>query len=262
MKVPIYQVDAFAESVFQGNPAAVCPLEQWLDDKVMQQIAGENNLAETAFLVKDGDTYQIRWFTPAVEVDLCGHATLASAYVIFNYLDPGAKKVAFHSPRSGALYVSRSGNGYLELDFPADTVREVSPQMTIVEALGKTPLKTFKGKTDYLLIYENQKYIEKLQPNFFLLEKANARGVIVSAPGEEVDFVSRFFAPQSGIAEDPVTGSAHTTLIPYWAQRLKKNQLTARQLSKRGGYLKCTYEGERVKIAGKAVPYMKGEIDL
>lgn len=262
MKLAIYQVDAFADEVFRGNPAAICPLERWLDDGLMQQIAAENNLAETAFFVKDREKYGIRWFTPETEVDLCGHATLASAHIILQYFDPTAHKVNFHSPRSGPLGVEKKGDGLLVLDFPADPPVEVKQIQEIEEAMGKAPLKTLKGKTDYLIIYQNQQEIEALSPNFFLLDKVDARGVIASAPGKEVDFVSRFFAPQSGIPEDPVTGSAHTTMIPYWAGRLGKNKLSARQLSKRGGSLECELVGERVKIGGTAVTYLAGEIFL
>ncbi len=262
MKLPIYQVDAFTDQVFRGNPAAICPLQHWLDDELMQLIAAENNLAETAFLVKEGGQYEIRWFTPETEVDLCGHATLASAHVILNHLDVKADRVSFYSPRSGPLGVEKGRGGLLVLDFPADPPVEVAAMPGIAEAMGKAPLKTLMGKTDYLIIYENQQEIEALSPNFFLLDKVGARGIIASAPGEEVDFVSRFFAPQSGIPEDPVTGSAHTTMIPYWSAILKKDQLRARQLSKRGGVLECEMHGERVTIAGFAVTYLIGEIEL
>jgi PhzF family phenazine biosynthesis protein len=262
MNLQIYQVDAFAEQVFKGNPAAICPLESWLGDALMQQIAAENNLAETAFFLKAAEHYEIRWFTPEKEVDLCGHATLASAHIILSHFEPNAHKVSFYSPRSGRLSVERTDGDLLVLDFPSDPPAETGPRQDLVDALGKTPLKTLKGKTDYLLIYEAQEDIEAMSPDFFLLNKVKARGVIVSSPGNEVDFVSRFFAPQSGIPEDPVTGSAHTTLIPYWAGVLNKKKLEARQLSKRGGTLRCEYLGERVKIAGKAVSYLSGEIAI
>ncbi len=262
MKLPIYQIDAFADRVFSGNPAAVCPLEAWLDDTLMQHIAAENNLAETAFLVKSDNHYEIRWFTPETEVDLCGHATLASASMLFTHFEPGANLLSFYSPRSGLLSVEKGKDGLLSLDFPADPPKEVAPVKALEEAIGGSPIQTLKGKTDYLLIYKDQQTIENLSPNFFLLNKVNARGVIVSAKGEQVDFVSRFFAPQAGINEDPVTGSAHTTLIPYWSGQLKKNRLSARQLSKRGGSLQCEALGDRVKISGKAVPYLTGEITI
>jgi len=262
MKLPIYQVDAFANQVFKGNPAAVCPLESWPQDELMQQIAAENNLAETAFFLKAGSDYEIRWFTPEMEVDLCGHATLATAHIILKHYEPRAGKVSFHSPRSGALSVAREEGDLLVLDFPADPPKPCEPKQDLNEALGSVPLTTLKGKTDYLLIYETQEAIEAMSPDFFLLSKVEARGIIVSAPGREVDFVSRFFAPRAGIAEDPVTGSAHTTLIPYWSGVLKKTKLNARQLSRRGGALSCEYLGDRVKIAGKAVSYLSGEITV
>lgn len=262
MKLRLYQIDAFADRVFTGNPAAVCVLEQWLETDVMQQIAAENNLAETAFVVKREKEYEIRWFTPELEVDLCGHATLAAAYVLFREHEPASSQIAFHSPRSGSLPVEKGPEGYLILDFPADTLTAVPPNEALHNALGKTPMMNFKGKTDYLLVYENQEAIASLQPDFFLLNKIPARGVIVTAPGREVDFVSRFFAPQSGISEDPVTGSAHTSLTPYWSGRLGKKKLIARQLSRRGGELICEALGDRVKIAGRAVQYLSGEIEV
>jgi PhzF family phenazine biosynthesis protein len=258
----IYQIDAFADALFQGNPAAVCVMDSWLEDDIMQKIAMENNLAETAFVVKEGDQHHIRWFTPELEVDLCGHATLASAYVLFHYYQHALDTIAFYSHRSGELAVSRETSGNLIMNFPTDTLEDVPNNDKIVEALGLTPLKTIKGKTDYLLIYENEEMITSMTPNFFLLDAVDARGIIVSAPGKEVDFVSRFFAPQCGIPEDPVTGSAHTSLTPYWSKRLGKKILVAKQLSSRGGTIRCTYLGDRVLISGKAVPYLSGEIIL
>ncbi len=260
MKQKLYQVDAFAEKIFEGNPAAVCVLKSWPEDSWMQKIAMENNLAETAFLVPNGSTYEIRWFTPELEVDLCGHATLASAFVLFNFEGISTNQIDFHSPRSGPLSVSRDEGGYLVLDFPSDTLEEIQPYTELNEVIGRTPLETWKGKTDYMLVYENQEAIESIQPDFFRLNRINARGVIVTAPGRDVDFVSRFFAPQSGISEDPVTGSAHTSLTPYWSNKLGKTKLSARQISSRGGNLWCEYEGTRVKIGGKAVLYLIGEI--
>ncbi|NAS10865.1 PhzF family phenazine biosynthesis protein [Poritiphilus flavus] len=262
MKQTIYQIDAFTDKPFSGNPAAVCILEDWLDDSLMQQIAMENNLAETAFVVKNEDRYEVRWFTPEVEVDLCGHATLASAYVLFNYYQPDGDTLRFFSARSGELVVKRDADGTMTMDFPADTLTKVASMTLLNEALGKEPLETFKGKTDFLLIYDDQEGIEAMRPNFLKLSQLDARGVIVSAAGNSVDFVSRFFAPQSGINEDPVTGSAHTSLTPYWSEVLGKTKMTARQLSARGGNLQCEYLGERVKIAGKAVPYLIGEIEV
>lgn len=262
MKLNLYQIDAFTDRVFSGNPAAVCVLENWLDDITMQLIAAENNLAETAFLVKRKDGYAIRWFTPSVEVALCGHATLASAYVLFQYYNIRGNKIIFYSQDRGALSVEKGGNGFLTLDFPADSLIEVQPLDILNKAMGKVPIQTFKGKTDYLLLYKTQQHIEEIKPNFHLLGQANVRGVIVSASGDHVDFVSRFFAPGSGIDEDPVTGSAHTTLTPYWSQQLGKTKLSAKQLSKRGGELFCEDLGERIKISGKAVPYLIGEIEI
>ncbi len=270
----IYQLDAFTDKLFAGNPAAVVPLTEWLSDERMQQIAAENNLAETAFYVKtEGETnYHIRWFTPTVEVDLCGHATLATGYVVF-FLEnssPNNDQIYFNS-RSGLLKVYRSEDGWLTLDFPADVVQKANVQPpALITSMGEKPLAVFKGKTDYMLVYETQAQIEALKPDFREMSSVPARGVIVTAPGnadddEAVDFVSRFFGPQSGIDEDPVTGSAHTTLIPYWAEKLGKTELTARQLSKRGGYLRCKLNdnGEtpaRVDISGQVQLYLTGEI--
>ncbi|GAB2531433.1 PhzF family phenazine biosynthesis protein [Spirosoma aerophilum] len=269
----IYQLDAFTDKLFAGNPAAVVPLDAWLPDEQMQRIAAENNLAETAFYVKTDqqDTYHIRWFTPTVEVDLCGHATLATGYVVF-YLENGpleTEHVYFNS-RSGPLKVCRGENGWLTLDFPADVVQKANVQPpALLSSMNEKPVAIFKGKTDYLLVYETQAQIEALTPDFREMSSVPARGVIVTAPGnadgDAVDFVSRFFGPQSGIDEDPVTGSAHTTLVPYWADKLGKTELTARQLSKRGGYLRCKLNdnGEtpaRVDISGQVQLYLTGEI--
>ncbi len=260
-KIPMYQVDAFAKQVFGGNPAAVCVLDAWLEDAIMQNIAAENNLAETAFVVSQGEGYAIRWFTPVVEVDLCGHATLAAAHVLFHYYNAGPQIIHLHSPRSGALSVEKTGE-QLTLDFPTDECTAIDCPPILVKALGQKPTECYKGKTDYLLIYNNQKEIEALQPNFALILEGGGRGLIVSAPGDSVDFVSRFFAPQVGVDEDPVTGSAHTTLTPVWHQKLGKKVMTAKQLSKRQGELTCEYKGDRVKISGYAVTYLKGEIEL
>ena len=256
----LFQIDAFTDKLYSGNPAAVCILENWIDDTIMQKIAMENNLAETAFAVRDGSQYIIRWFTPEVEVDLCGHATLATAFVLFENYNLSVSSIEFFSPRSGKLLVEKGENGLLILDFPTDDIRSIEPIQNLNEAIGKNPVYTLKGKTDYLLIYDNQEVIEQLKPNFFLLNQLDARGVIVSAPGDDVDFVSRFFAPQCGVNEDPVTGSAHTSLIPYWSKVLGKSTLVAKQLSKRGGDIYCEFLDKRVKIAGRAVPYLKGEI--
>lgn len=261
MKLKIYQVDAFTAEVFSGNPAAVCPLDQWLDDELMQDIAAENNLSETAFYVKDGDRYMIRWFTPAVEVDLCGHATLATAFVLFNHEEHQGDIIQFDSPRSGALSVSRKGD-MLALNFPADKIEQMELTEELSAGFDIRPQEAFKGKTDCLLVYEKEDDVRNIKPDFHKISKLEARGVIVTAPGETVDFVSRFFGPQSGVNEDPVTGSAHTTLVPYWNEQTGKTGFTAVQLSSRKGYLECRYLGDRVEIAGRAKLYMTGEIHL
>jgi PhzF family phenazine biosynthesis protein len=260
MELRLYQIDAFADHLFGGNPAAVCPLGSWLPDEVMQQIAAENNLAETAFYVPSDGGFHIRWFTPSVEVDLCGHATLASAYVAFHYDKVPGDVVEFAS-KSGPLRVKREGD-LLVLDFPADTVEPVAVPQMLIEALGREPIETYKGKTDYLVVYGVEEHVATLQPDLADLAMVPARGIIVSAPGRQVDFVSRFFAPQVGVPEDPVTGSAHTTLTPYWSARLGKCELTAMQLSKRQGRLTCRLAGSRVEIAGRAVPYLRGTITI
>jgi PhzF family phenazine biosynthesis protein len=260
MEIRLYQVDAFADRLFAGNPAAVCPLDSWLPDELMQQIAAENNLAETAFYVRTDRGFHIRWFTPTVEVDLCGHATLASAYVAFRYDQYPGDTVEFAS-KSGPLTVKRDGE-LLVLDFPADQVEPVSVPQLLIEALGREPIETYKGKTDYLVVYGVEEHVAALQPDLVDLAAVPARGIIVTAPGRQVDFVSRFFAPQVGVPEDPVTGSAHTTLTPYWSARLGKSELTAMQLSKRSGRLHCRQVGSRVEIAGRAVPYLQGTISI
>ena len=254
-----YVVDAFADSLFSGNPAAVCPLEKWLPDNVMQDIAMENNLAETAFFVPEGTRYRIRWFTPVVEVDLCGHATLASAHVLFSHLGYAGREILFDS-KSGELKVTKEP--MLTMDFPVDSIAAAKMPEDLVEALGRSPIECYKGKSDYMLVFETQAHIEAFRPDFKLVAKVPARGVIVTARGDKVDFVSRFFGPQSGIDEDPVTGSAHTTLIPYWSRKLGKTKLSALQVSRRGGRLECELAGERVKIAGNAITYMIGDAQL
>lgn len=265
-EIPIYQVDAFTSKVFSGNPAAVCPLQEWLDDSVMQAIATENNLSETAFFVKEKAGYHIRWFTPVREVDLCGHATLASGYVFFRYLDPDSNKVEFNS-KSGLLSVTRDKD-YLSLDFPAQSPKPCEAPAALLEGLKKKPQEVLCYE-DFLVLYPSENDIVELQPDFTELSKLGLRGVIVTArrvesstKGDSVDFVSRFFAPTYGINEDPVTGSAHCELTPFWSERLGKNELHALQLSKRGGELFCKMAGDRVIISGQAVGYMKGSIIL
>lgn len=261
MKIPIFQVDAFTDRLYSGNPAAVCVLKSWLDKAVMQSIATENNLAETAFVVPKGNDFEIRWFTPEAEVALCGHATLASAHVLFNHLNYDGDKIGFLSRESGWLFVNKNEDE-LQLDFPQDSIEAIITPGNLVEAFGIMPVESYEGKSDYLLIYERQQQIEKMKPDFNLIIKAGKRGVIISAKGNDVDFVSRFFAPQIGVPEDPVTGSAHTTLAPYWASKLGKNKLSAKQFSKRGGNLICELEKNRVLISGKAITYLVGEIDV
>ncbi len=261
MKIPLYQIDAFTDKIFHGNPAAVCVLPHWLDDHILQGIAAENNLAETAFLVKAEKQYEIRWFTPKVEVDLCGHATLAAAFVLHRYYGEGSTNIQFYSSRSGKLPVNPTENGYI-LDFPTDSLLKIDTPEVCREAFGRKPLQALKGKTDLLLIFEDESFIQSMSPDLTLISSLPYRGVIVSSPGSESDFVSRFFAPQSGIDEDPVTGSAHTSLTPYWAKALHKTTLTARQLSARQGELTCTLNGDRVHIEGQAVAYLQGEIAI
>ncbi len=260
MEQTIYQVDAFTSKVFGGNPAAVCPLQQWLPDELLQKIALENNLSETAFYVREGEIFHIRWFTPEIEVDLCGHATLATAYVIFTYEGYAADTIVFTS-RSGLLEVQRKGE-MLELDFPTDTLVAVETPNGLAEALGTVPKEVYKGRSDLLVILDSETQVRTLKPDFSFIATLPCRGVIVTAQGDDVDFVSRFFGPQTGINEDPVTGSAHTTLAPYWASTLGKTSFTALQVSSRGGELWCTLQGSRVKIAGKVAPYLKGIITI
>ena len=258
--IPIYQADAFTHHLFGGNPAAVCPLESWLPDETMQQVAMENNLAETAFFVPEEDHYHIRWFTPETEVDLCGHATLATAHVLFTHLGFAGEAIAFES-RSGPLRVTRVAGMY-QLDFPVDEYHRVAPPKGLSEAMNMEPEECYRGRTDYMAVYGSEDLISSLEPGLTALSKIDGRGIIITAPGHETDFVSRFFAPQSGVPEDPVTGSAHTTLVPYWAGRLHKTELTAVQLSRRKGHLSCTLAADRVLIRGKAVTYLTGEIIL
>jgi len=261
MKLKLYQVDAFTDTIFAGNPAAVCLLQEWLPDKVMQQIAMENNLAETAFVVASGDEFLIRWFTPAVEVNLCGHATLASAYVLFQCEGYSGTTINFRSARSGLLPVTQDGD-LMTLDFPADPPMPVDVNDKISACFEISPLEAWMGKTDLLLVFDSEEVIKNLQPDFVNISSLDARGIIVTAQGKQVDFVSRFFAPLVGVPEDPVTGSAHTMLIPFWAKRLGKTTLLAKQLSPRGGVLFCDLRGDRVAIAGKAALYMTGEIRI
>ena len=261
MNLTIYKVDAFSDRLFSGNPAAVVPCESDISDSLMQSIAAENNLSETAFVFGRDEKLRIRWFTPAMEVDLCGHATLAAGHVLFNHLDFPGETVSFSS-KSGPLHVRKDGKR-LFLDFPADTLSAVDPPESLIDGLSVRPLETYKGRDDYLVIVDSQEAVLSLQPDMNLLSEVPARGVIVSSPGTDVDFVSRFFAPRVGVPEDPVTGSAHTTLIPYWSERLGKRELSARQLSRRGGELICRQtDDSRVEIGGCAVTYLVGNISV
>ena len=257
----IYQVDAFTDAVFGGNPAAVVPLKEWLSDDIMQKIAAENNLAETAYYIPDGDDFKLRWFTPRIEVKLCGHATLATAHVLFSEKGYDKDQVVFHT-KSGALTVKKTSNGY-EMDFPADQIELVeNPPQGLIDGLKVDILEVWKGDTDYMVILENEKLVQSLSPDFRLLGSYEARGTIVTGVGDQVDFVSRCFYPQAGIDEDPTTGSAHTSLTPYWANKLGKNTLQARELSKRIGNLECVATGDRVLLRANAVTYLKGEIKI
>jgi PhzF family phenazine biosynthesis protein len=261
MRIPIYQVDAFSRTVFGGNPAAVCPLQNWLADAQMQSIAAENNLAETAFLVGSGENYDLRWFTPTTEVDLCGHATLASAFVICNHLNSAATQIEFKT-RSGILKVRRDGELYT-LDFPVRRCEPRESPPALAAALGAAPRTVFWAVEDYLAVFDSEQQIRALAPDFARLATVQCRGVIVTARGSgDVGFVSRFFAPRFGIPEDPVTGSAHCALIPYWSEQLGKTRLRARQMSARGGELWCELRGERVDIAGHVAPFLQGYINL
>lgn len=262
-KTRIFQVDAFTDNLFSGNPAAVCLLDKWLSDGLMQSIANENNLAETAFVFPTGQYFEIRWFTPTVEVDLCGHATLASAFVLFNILNHPDIEIKFHSPRSGWLSVTKKDD-LLYLDFPTDILESIDElkDVSIEKCIGFKPLELYKGKTDYIALIDNENSLQHLQPDLEEIAKLKARGLIVTAKGNTVDFVSRFFAPQSGINEDPVTGSAHTSLTPLWSKKLNKNKMIANQLSIRGGQLLCEYKNERCLIGGKARLYLTGEINI
>jgi PhzF family phenazine biosynthesis protein len=259
MQLSLYQVDAFTDRLFAGNPAAVCPLDTWLPDAAMQAIAAENNLSETAFFVPRGDDYDLRWFTPTVETDLCGHATQASGFVVMTQLAPQRSSVRFHT-RSGPLTVTRQGDMFA-IDLPAQPPEPCAMPPNLVAALGRKPAQVL-GAVKYLAIYDSETEVAALAPDLAAWAHADRDGVIVSAPGRDCDFVSRYFAPHAGIPEDPVTGSAHCTLMPYWAKRLGKTRLHARQISQRGGELFCELKGDRVVIAGHAAFYLEGRIHV
>jgi PhzF family phenazine biosynthesis protein len=259
MKLPLYQIDAFTNRLFRGNPAAVVLLGDWLPDDALMAIAAENNLAETAFVVQRGDVMPLRWFTPTVEVDLCGHATLAAAHVIFRYSFPSANRIAF-STRSGILVVTRDDE-LLSMDFPSRPGKPLAITDTLISALGVHPREAYLSR-DLLAIFDSESQIRDFQPDFQRIASLDMFAIIISAPGDAADYVYRFFAPRQGIPEDPATGSANCTLVPYWAARLGKSVLVAKQLSARGGDLRCTLRGDHVLIAGRTVEYLRGEITV
>lgn len=259
MRIPIYQIDAFTNELFKGNPAAVCPLEEWIDDHLMQKIAKENNLSETAFFINKGDFYELRWFTPEFEIDLCGHATLAAAYVIFEYLEKESNEVNFNT-KSGMLKVVKK-NTLLSMVFPSREGIKHDITNELVEALGKKPLELYKSR-DYMAIFEKEEDIINLNPHMEKLKKLDVFGMIVTSKGNNTDFVSRYFIPGSVIREDPVTGSSHCTLIPYWRKVLNKDELVACQLSNRSGILYCRDLGNKVEISGEAIFYLEGNINI
>ena len=260
MNIPIYQVDAFTLGPFSGNPAAVCPLDDWLDDDTMQNIAAENNLAETAFIVASEGGYGLRWFTPAIEVDLCGHATLAAGYVVLNHLQPDLDSVVFET-MSGKLIVTRDGDR-LSMDFPARAPTPVAVSEALSDALGQEPSEVHHSR-DVLAVFDDEASVRRLSPDQGkLLALDEGLGVIATAKGDAVDFISRFFVPKAGIAEDPVTGSAHCTLVPFWAERLGRSELVAHQISPRGGELHCEHRGDRVIMSGQCALFLTGSIHL
>ncbi|RFS14082.1 PhzF family phenazine biosynthesis protein [Emticicia sp. C21] len=262
MQLPIYQVDAFTNKLFGGNPAAIIPLKEWLPDSLMQKIALENNLSETAFFVPTDKGFHIRWFTPTIEVALCGHATLATAYVVFNLMKYPSDTIIFDS-QSGILKVRKDGK-LLELDFPVQNVAPIEPPVGLIDGIGKRPEEIYQAGEDYLLVYNSQSDIENISPDFGVLKSVKARGVIVTskARSKKLDFVCRFFAPAAGIDEDPVTGSAYTKLVPYWVEKLGKTAFEAEQISARKGSLHCVLAGNRVLIAGQGKLYLKGKITI
>jgi PhzF family phenazine biosynthesis protein len=260
MYLSVFHVDAFTAKAFGGNPAAVCPLAEWLDDDLLRAVASENNLSETAYLLPRGDRYDLRWFTPRCEAKLCGHATLASALVVLQVLAPGSNSVRFETRFSGALTVSRDGD-LLAMDFPANAPWVcANPPAALLDGLGRAPVSVMQVEDNYFAVYEREEDVRRICPNFRILEKLHPAGVAITAPGEDSDFVSRYFAPSYGIPEDPVTGSTHCSLAPYWGERLGKTSLYARQVSQRGGELWCELQGHRVAIKGSAVLTLRGEL--
>ena len=262
MYLPIFHVDAFTAKPFGGNPAAVCPLTEWLDDDLLRSVASENNLSETAYLVPRGDGYDLRWFTPRCEVKLCGHATLASALVVLQILAPGTNSVSFHTRCSDTLAVFREGD-LLAMDFPAKAPWTcANPPAALLEGLGVRPISVMQIEDNYFAVYGSAEDVKRMRPEFHVLEKLHPAGVAITAPGEDSDFVSRYFAPSYGIPEDPVTGSTHCSLAPYWGERLGKTSLHARQVSQRGGELWCELKGDRVIIKGQAVLTLRGQFSI
>jgi len=259
MKLKIYQIDAFANEIFEGNPAAVCPLEKWIDDSLMQKIAAENNLSETVFFVKEDESYHIRWFTTSAEENLCGHATLASAYVLFEILNYSKEVITFHS-KSGILKVSKENDLYT-LNFPLNNVTQIPLENKFLDAFNIKPIESYKSM-DYLFVFEKEEDIYNLIPNFELIKTFDLRGVIVTAKSSQYDFICRFFDPNCGVPEDPVTGSAFTQLVPYWSKILKKDEFKAKQVSKRGGEVFSKLKEDRVFISGKAIKYLEGVIHV
>ena len=264
MELPIFQVDAFTDKPFKGNPAAVVILDSWLPDMVMQSIAQENNLSETAFICPGKNFCQIRWFTPICEVELCGHATLAAAHVIFEYLNPPSNKLTFSTQKAGNLHITKSNDNWLEMDFPSYLILMIDMSSALSKSLGHKPAKTFQAGPDILAIYLSEKDIHNIKPDFQELSQINTRGVIITAKAnensKEIDFVSRFFAPRIGVLEDPVTGSAHCALVPYWSDQLNKETVVGHQISSRGGILKCKHRQNRVMISGQAICVIKGNL--
>ncbi len=259
MKLKYFQVDAFTKQMFKGNPAGVCLLDHWFSDDILQKIAFENNLSETAFIVKISSGYELRWFTPIKEIELCGHATLASAWVIFNHIDSTLSKIYF-STKSGTLIVIRQNNS-LEMDFPSRKINQVDPPKSLVKGLGMTPLETYLS-VDYMAVFDTELDVRNISPNMQLLENLDCVGIIVTAPGNDSDFVSRFFAPRYGVNEDPVTGSAHCLLTPYWSKHLGKTTLHAKQISARGGELTCKNRNDRITLTGECVTFLEGTINF
>lgn len=261
MKLPVYQVDAFAEKVFKGNPAAIIPLEDWLEEDLMQQIAMENNLSETAYIVKTDTGYHIRWFTPEYEIDLCGHATLASAYVIKNFLEPHIAEIHFTTQKAGVLKASAK-DGMYTLDFPARMPVSSDVPEKLLPSLGISNAVEVLRSRDYFVVLPNEEAVRNVEPDYTLMKELDTIGVIVTAKGHEADVVSRCFYPGAGIPEDPVTGSAHCNIVPYWSEKLGKTTLFCQQLSARGGDLQCELEGDRVLMSGKCALFLQGEINL